>query len=236
MGRLGPAALQGRRLTFSTPLVGAGMTPGAIRTRSTTPMSPGQTINVTGVPGSGSTISGGSEYPSTFDKTTGASNPAALEFDIRGGQAATVAHGKAQQALAIFDQYVAPNSDPAGILSEEAVRKLSDVTGMNFTRLTNADAKQQITQLFLGMVGSVRDTQGNPLPRDLMDNIRKLFADPDADFCAVPQHGERPGDVAGSAEQGWQAALTAYRSRSPEAYIEYLKTEGRERGSGEAGF
>jgi hypothetical protein len=225
-GRMSPAALQTGVDVFQTPLVGAGMTPGAIRTRSTTPLSPGQTINVTGVPGSGSTISGGSEYPSTFDKTTGASNPAALESDIRGGQAATVAHGKAQQALAIFDQYVAPNSDPAGILSEEAVRKLSEVTGMNFTRLTNADAKQQITQLFLGMVGSVRDTQGNPLPRDSMDNIRKLFADPDAD--PVRFHSMVNALVTSLDQQSkdGQAALTAYQSRSPEAYIEYLKQKG----------
>lgn len=221
-GRLGSEALKTNVDTFSTPLVGAGNTPGAIRTRSTTPVSPGQVFPS----GPNATGGGGSEYPSTFEKTTGASNPGALEAAIREGQAATVNHGKAAQALAIYDQYVAPFSDPAAVLSEEAVRKLSEVTGLNFTRLTNADAKQQITQLFLGMVGSVRNTQGNPLPRDSMDNIRKLFADPDAD--PVRFHSMVNALVTSLDQQSkdGQAAMTAYQTRSPEAYVEYLKQAG----------
>ena len=221
-GRLGSEALGKDVDTFSTPLVGAGNTPGAIRTRSTTPLSPGQVYPS----GPNATGGGGSEYGPTFEKTTGASNPANLENDIREGAAANVNLGKAQQALAIFDQYVAPNADPAGIVSEEAVRKLSEVTGMDFTRLTNADAKAQIRQYFLGMVGSMRDTQGNPLPRGAVEYIVKQFPDPDAD--PVRFHSMVNALITSLNQQklDGDAALTAYQAKTPQAYLEYLKQKG----------
>jgi hypothetical protein len=221
-GGLGADALKTDVDTFSTPLVGAGNTPGAVRTRATTPLSPGQVFPG----GPNATGGGGSEYGPTFEKTTGASNPANLENDIREGASANVNLGKAQQALAIFDQYVAPNADPAGIVSEEAVRKLSEVTGMNFTRLTNADAKAQIRQYFLGMVGSMRDTQGNPLPRGAVEYIVKQFPDPDAD--PVRFHSMVNALITSLDQQrrDGDAALTAYQAKTPEAYLEYLKQKG----------
>ena len=221
-GRLGSEALGKDVDTFSTPLVGAGNTPGAIRTRSTTPLSPGQVYPS----GPNATGGGGSEYAPTFEKTTGASNPANLESDIREGAAANTNLGKVQQALAIFDQYVAPNTDPAGIISEEAVRKLSEVTGMDFTRLTNADAKNQIRQYFLGMVGSMRDTQGNPLPRGSIEYIVKQFPDPDAD--PVRFHSMVNALITSLKQQKMDgdAAFSAYQAKTPEAYLEYLKAKG----------
>jgi hypothetical protein len=221
-GRLGSEALGKDVDTFQTPLVGAGMTPGAIRTRATTPLSPGQVYPS----GPNATGGGGSEYGPTFEKTTGASNPANLENDIREGAAANTNLGKVQQALAIFDQYIAPNTDPAGIVSEEAVRKLSEVTGMDFTRLTNADAKNQIRQYFLGMVGSMRDTQGNPLPRGSIEYIVKQFPDPDAD--PVRFHSMVNALITSLNQQklDGDAALGAYQAKTPEAYLEYLKAKG----------
>jgi hypothetical protein len=224
-GRLGSEALKGDVDTFATPLVGTGMTPGAVRTRSTQPLSPGQRVDVSGV-GAGPYETGGSPYAETVDKTTGASNPAALESDIRGGQVADANFGKAQQALAIFDQYVAPSADPAGVLSEEAVRRLSDATGIRFTRLTNADAKAQIKQYFLGMVGSMRDTQGNPLPRGALEYIVNQFPDPDADPVRFHSMANALLTSLDQQRRDGQAAFDAYRAKTPDAYLQYLRQKG----------
>ena len=67
-----------------------------------------------------------------------------------------------------------------------------------------------------------------------MDNIRKLFADPDAD--PVRFHSMVNALVTSLDQQSkdGQAAMAAYQSRSPDKlYIEYLKQKGVERGGGE---
>ena len=205
--------------------VGPGNTYGAIKTRSTTPVGPGQVIDASGQP-RGPTISGGDEYGATVARTTGASNPAAAENDIREGAAADANFGKAQQALAIYDQYVAPNADPAGVLSEEAVRKLSAATGVNFTRLTNADAKSQIKQFFLGMVGSMRDTQGNPLPRGAVEYIVSQFPDPDADPVRFHSMVNALLTSLDQQRKDGQAALDYYRAPTQDNYVRYLQQKG----------
>ena len=180
-GRMSPAALQTGVDVFQTPLVGAGMTPGAIRTRATTPLSPGQTIDVTGVPG-GPTISGGSVYDEGVAKEEAAANPAEAGRDAAEGNAAVGNLGKMQKIMAVYDRYVAPNTDPAGILSEEIKNRLSQATGIDLSRFTTtADARAEIQKMFAGMVVNLRDSQGQPMFKGGIDQIMSQFPDARAD-------------------------------------------------------
>ena len=182
-GRLGSEALGKDVDTFSTPLVGAGMTPGAIRTRATTPLSPGQTINVTGVPGGGgSTISGGSVYDEGVAKAEAAANPVEADRDIAEGNAAFGNLGKMNKVLAVYDKFVAPNTDAASILTDELKSRLSEATGIDLSRFgTTGDARTEIGKLFAGMVVNLRDSQGQPMFKGGIDQIMSQFPDPKAD-------------------------------------------------------
>ena len=181
-GRMSPAALQTSTDVFQTPLVGAGATPGAVRTRATTPLSPGQTINVTGQPGGGPTISGGSVYDEGVARTESAANPAEAGRDAAEGNAAIGNLGKMQKVLAVYDRYVAPNTDPAGILTDEIKHRLSEATGIDFSRFgSTGDARNEIQKLFAGMVVNLRDSQGQPMFRGGIDQIMGQFPDPKAE-------------------------------------------------------
>jgi hypothetical protein len=180
-GRMSPAALQTGVDVFQTPLVGAGNTPSAVRTRATTPLSPGQTITTTGQAG-GPTISGGSVYDEGVAKGESTANPVEAERDTAEGNAAVGNLGKMQKILAVYDAYVAPNTDPAGILSEEIKKRLSEATGIDLSRFTTtADARNEIQKMFAGMVVNLRDSQGQPMFKGGIDQIMQQFPDAKAD-------------------------------------------------------
>ena len=181
-GRMSPAALQTAGDVFQTPLVGAGMTPGAIRTRATTPLSPGQTINVTGVPGSGSTISGGSSYVHAGDEASGTSDINQANADLETGNAAQASLGKVGPLVDLYNTVIAPGSTMGGKLAATAKEKLANYFGLPLERFDDpAAAKALIKTQLLSFVGGLRDLAGNPMPRNALDLIASQIPDPTID-------------------------------------------------------
>ena len=180
-GGLGADELSKDVDTFQTPLVGAGMTPGAIRTRSTQPLAPGQRVDISGT-GAGPYETGGSVYDEGVAKAEAAANPVEADRDIAEGNAAFGNLGKMNKVLAVYDKFVAPNADPAGILTDEIKHRLSEATGIDLSRFgTTGDARTEIGKLFAGMVVNLRDSQGQPMFKGGIDQIMSQFPDPKAD-------------------------------------------------------
>ena len=163
-GRLPPSALQTGVDVFQTPMVGAGATPGAIRTRSTTPLSPGQTINVTGVPGSGSTISGGSSYAHAGDEAAGTADVGLANSDLETGNAAQPSLAKIDPLVDLYKTVVAPAStDLNGKIATTVKEKLASYFNLPLERFDDAAAaKALIRQQLLTFVGGLRDSAGTP--------------------------------------------------------------------------
>ena len=87
-----------------------------------------------------------------------------------------------QKVMAVYDTYVAPNTDPASILSEEIKNRLSQATGIDLSRFTTtADARNEIQKMFAGMVVNLRDSQGQPMFKGGIDQIMQQFPDAKAD-------------------------------------------------------
>jgi hypothetical protein len=180
-GRMSPAALQTGVDVFQTPLVGAGMTPSAIRTRATTPISPGQVIPVTGVPG-GPTISGGSEYTSTGEKAGAGADDALAAKDLEVGANAKADLGRLDLIDQLYNRIDQLGSnDPAEIGKDLVVKKLSDSLGMDLSRFSNLGAiKQSIRSVALGLTGTLRTSEGEPLPKGALTSIEALSPNPEA--------------------------------------------------------
>ena len=180
-GRLGSEALGKDVDTFSTPLVGAGMTPGAIRTRATQPLAPGQRVDISGT-GAGPYETGGSVYDEGVAKAEAAANPVEADRDIAEGNAAYGNLGKMNKVLAVYDKFIAPNTDSASILTDELKTRLSEATGIDLHRFgTVGDARTEIGKLFAGMVVNLRDSQGNPMFKGGLPEIMAQFPDVKAD-------------------------------------------------------
>ena len=141
-------------------------------------MGPGTRIDVSGT-GAGPYITGGDEYGSTVARTTGAADPAAARGDFDTGTQADANLGKLTQVGGLYKQFVAPNTNPGGILTEEMTKKLSDATGVDFTRFTNLhDVKAEIRPTFASMVANMRDNMGQPMFKGGLDQIMQQFPDP----------------------------------------------------------
>ena len=200
-GRLGSDALGKDVDTFSTPLVGAGMTPGAIRAR-TTPSRPGQ---VNQRHRRGALRNGGSVYDEGVAKAEAAANPVEADQDIAEGNAAFGNLGKMNKVLAVYDKFVAPNADPAGILTDEIKHRLSEATGIDLSRFgTTGDARTEIGELFAGMVVNLRDSQGQPMFKGGIDQIMSQFPDPKADPARFRRSSSGAADITRPAGQGRQ--------------------------------
>jgi hypothetical protein len=225
-GRMSPDALKTAINTGQAQTRGPGNTDQAIATRSTTPLSPGTVINTTGQPGS-PTISGGSEYGSTVERTGGQQDPTAAKADAETGAAADANLGKTQKILGIYNQFVAPNANPTGILTEEIKQKLSDATGLDLSRFTStADARNEIKKMFASMVANLRDSQGQPMFRGGLDQIMQQFPDPTAEperFKSTLQALQT--SLARQSKDG-QAAMKYLANPTPQAYNTFLQEKG----------
>ena len=180
-GRLPPSALQTGVDVFQTPMVGAGATPGAIRTRSTTPLSPGQVINTSGQAG-GPTISGGSSYVHAGDEAAGTSDITQANTDLETGNAARASLGKVGPLVDLYNTVIAPGSTTGGKLAATAKEKLANYFGLPLERFDDpAAAKALIKTQLLSFVGGLRDLAGNPMPRNALDLIASQIPDPTID-------------------------------------------------------
>ena len=180
-GRLGSDALGKDVDTFSTPLVGAGGTPGAIRTRATTPLGPGQQFDVTGQPG-GPTMGGGSTYAHAGDEASGTADIALANTDLETGNAAAANLGKIDPILDLYKTVIAPEATVGGKLSQTVKEKLAAQFNVPLERFDDpAAAKALIRTQLLSFVGGLRDSAGNPLPRGAIDLITNQIPDPSVD-------------------------------------------------------
>lgn len=163
-GRMSPDALRTSIDVFQTPLVGAGMTPGAIRTRATTPLSPGQTINVTGVPSGGPTLSGGSSYVHAGDEAAGTADLGQANADLETGNAARANLGKIDPIIDLYKDVIAPGmANPGTKLVGDLRTKAITALGLNpETYLDSTSAKKLIRSQLLTFVGGLRDSAGAP--------------------------------------------------------------------------
>ena len=228
-GRLGSDALGKDVDTFSTPLVGAGGTPGAIRTRATTPLSPGQVINTTGQPG-GPTISGGSVYDQGVAETESHSNPPSAEHDVNQGAEANANLGKATNVLNLYDKLIAPESTPGGILTEALAQNAADYLHLPVAQILQMGVpgvKKEIRQQFASMVASLRDNQGQPMFKGGLSQILEQFPDPDTD---APRFRSAMATLATTLQQqvaDGQAAMDWYKHPSQEGYVQLLQRKAQ---------
>ena len=206
-GRMSPAALQTSTDVFQTPLVGAGATPSAVRTRSTTPLGPGQQINITGQPG-GATISGGSTYVHAGDEASGTADIAQANQDLETGNAAKANLGKINPLVDLYKSVIAPGMTVGGKVVGDLKDKLAAYFGVSPEQFNDsAAAKALIRSQLLGFVGGLRDSAGNPMPRGAIDLIVNQIPDPTVDpngFLAsmnwVRAHLQAQVDNAGAAQ------------------------------------
>jgi hypothetical protein len=182
-----------------------------------------------GTAGPGETVvSGPSSYGQSAATSSGAADPAQAKVDVTEGAAAAANLGKAQLALGLYDQYLAPNANPTGVLSDEALKKLSAVSGMNFTRLTPiADVKNQIKSMFAGMVVNLRDSQGQPMFRGGIDQIMSQFPDPEADSARFRSALEALQTSLSRQVEDSRVALEYLQHPSPQSFNIYLQKKGQ---------
>ena len=159
-GRMSPAALQTSADVFSTPLVGAGMTPGAIRTRSTTPMSPGQVFPS----GPAATGGGGSSYVHAGDDAAAVADLNQANSDLDLGGAATASLGKIDPLVDLYKTAVAPEAATVGSKAwQTAKEKAAAYFNLPLARFDDPTAaKELIRQQLLTFVGGLKDSAGNP--------------------------------------------------------------------------
>lgn len=180
-GRMSPAALQTATDVFQTPLVGAGNTPSAVRTRSTTPLGPGQIINTSGQPG-GPTIGGGSTYAHAGDEASGTSDVNLANTDLETGNAAQANLGKIGPLVDLYKSVIAPEATVGGKVATTVKEKLANYFQVPLDRFDDpAAAKAQIRTQLLSFVGGLRDAAGLPLPRGAIDLIVSQIPDPSVD-------------------------------------------------------
>ena len=121
-------------------------------------------------------ISGGSVYDEGVGKAEATANPEEARRDAAEGTAADGNLGKMQKITAVYDRYVAPFTDPAGILTDEIKNRLTEATGIDFRRFgTVGDARAEIQKMFAGMVVNLRDSQGQPMFKGGLDQIMAHF-------------------------------------------------------------
>ena len=181
-GRMSPAALQTGVDVFQTPLVGAGATPGAVRTRSTTPLSPGQIINISGQPG-GPTIGGGSAEAEAGDRAAGAADVGLANSDLETGNAAQPNLAKIDPLVDLYKTVVAPGTtDVNGKIATTVKEKLANYFQVPLERFDDpAAAKALIRSQLLTFVGGLRDSAGTPFSPRQTQLIIDQIPDPNAD-------------------------------------------------------
>ena len=181
-GRMSPAALQTGVDVFQTPLVGAGGTPGAIRTRATTPLSPGQIINTTGQPG-GPTIGGGSAEAEAGDRAAGVADVGLANSDLETGNAAQPNLAKIDPLVDLYKTVVAPGTtDVNGKIATTVKEKLANYFQVPLERFDDpAAAKALIRSQLLTFVGGLRDSAGTPFSPRQTQLIIDQIPDPNAD-------------------------------------------------------
>ena len=128
----------------------------------------------------------------------------------------------------LYDQLVAPNANPTGIFTEEMRKKLTEASGVDFTRFTSlADAKAEIRRLFASMVANLRDNQGQPMFKGGLDQIMQQFPDPDAE---PERFRSAVGALSTSLKQqsdNGKAALTYLQNPTPQNFNIFLQTKGK---------
>jgi hypothetical protein len=177
-GRLSPAALQTGVDVFSTPLVGAGSTPGAIRARSTTPMSPGQVFPS----GPAATGGGGSSYVHAGDDAAAVADLNQANADLDLGGAATASLGKIDPLVDLYKTIVAPEAATVGSKAwQTAKEKAAAYFNIPLDRFDDpAAAKTLIKQQLLTFVGGLKDSAGNPFSPRQTQLIIDQIPDPDS--------------------------------------------------------
>ena len=180
-GRMSPAALQTATDVFQTPLVGAGATPSAVRTRATTPLSPGQVINTTGQPG-GPTIGGGSSYAHAGDEASGTADVGLANTDLETGNAARANLGKIDPLVDLYNAVVAPETTAGGKVAATVKEKLADYFKIPLDRFDDpAAAKKLIRTQLLSFVGGLKDSAGQPFSPRQTQLIIDQIPDPETD-------------------------------------------------------
>ena len=164
--------------TFATPLVGAGMTPGAIRTRSTTPMSPGQIFPS----GPAATGGGGSSYVHAGDDAAATADLGQANADLDLGGQATASLGKIDPLVDLYKTVVAPEAATVGSKAwQTAKEKAAAYFNIPLERFDDpAEAKALIKQQLLTFVGGLKDSAGNPFSPRQTQLIIDQIPDPDS--------------------------------------------------------
>jgi hypothetical protein len=177
-GQLGSDALSKDVDTFATPLVGAGMTPGAIRTRSTTPMSPGQVFPS----GPAATGGGGSSYVHAGDDAAAVADLNQANADLDLGGAATASLGKMDPLVDLYKTVVAPEAATVGSKAwQTAKEKAAAYFNIPLDRFDDPTAaKALIKQQLLTFVGGLKDSAGNPFSPRQTQLIIDQIPDPDS--------------------------------------------------------
>ena len=177
-GGLGADELSKDVDTFQTPLVGAGMTPGAIRTRSTTPMSPGQVFPS----GPAATGGGGSSYVHAGDDAAAVADLNQANADLDLGGAATASLGKIDPLVDLYKTVVAPEAATVGSKAwQTAKEKAAAYFNIPLDRFDNpAAAKALIKQQLLTFVGGLKDSAGQPFSPRQTQLIIDQIPDPDS--------------------------------------------------------
>ena len=132
--------------------------------------------------GGGGVIQGPSSYTSTGEQAGAGADDALAAKDLETGANAKADLGRADLIDQLYSRVDALGANnPAAIATDEGVRALSDHLGIDLTRFSDVTAmKQEIRSLAIGLTGTLRTTQGDPLPRGSLASIEALSPDPNA--------------------------------------------------------
>lgn len=125
-------------------------------------------------------ITGGSPYTQSGETAGGTSDDALAARDLESGAAAKVTLGRADlmdQLYARLDQL--GTNTPSEITKDLVVESLSKHLDLDLSRYSDvASMKNEIRTLGLGLTGTLKTTQGDPMPRGSLDAIQAMAADP----------------------------------------------------------
>jgi hypothetical protein len=188
--------------------------------------------------GGSGVLQGPSTYTQTGEQAGAGADDALASKDLEIGAAAKTDLGRAElidQLYSRLDELGANN--PGAVAKDLGVQALSQKLGVDLSRFTDAAGgvdiaamKNEIRTLGLGLTGSLRTTQGDPMPRGSLEAIQAMAADPNT----PPAQFHRMISVIKSIAQGqadnFDAALEFRKNRpklGEQAAIDYHTKRGQ---------
>jgi hypothetical protein len=130
----------------------------------------------------GGAIQGPSNYTQTGETAGAGADDALAAKDLEIGAQAKADLGRLDLIDQLYDRLDALGAnDPVEITKDLGVQSLSQKLGVDLSRYqTTAAMKAAIRGLAVGLTGTLRTTQGEPLPRGALTSIEALSPDPNA--------------------------------------------------------